>query len=404
MAPAPPGAVVDLAGVELRWWDLHLRVAHRAGAGAGASRPVVAVRVVGTDGSEGFGECAALAAPTYSEEYAAGAWDVLRHHLVPRLLAPGPPAAGQPTGSASGPPSGEPAGTPAAPWLAAARAVQQLLAPVRGHAMAKAALELAVVDAVLRRQGLSLAEALGVTATTVEAGAVVGFHDDEASLLAEVEELAAAGYRRVKVKIGPGWDRRPLAALREAFPTLGLQADANGAYRRADRGLLQRLDDLQLLCLEQPLAPDDLLGHAELAATLRTPVCLDESLTSVAAVAGALQLGACSVVCVKPARLGGLAPTLDALAWCRTAGAGAWCGGMFESGLARAANATVAALPEMTLPGDLGGGDHFAEGDPCGALPVDRGRARLWRQPGVGPAPSPAAGAVSGQVTWVTGG
>ena len=270
--------------------------------------------------------------------------------------------------------------------------------------MAKAALELAVVDAVLRRQGVSLADALGVTATTVEAGAVVGFHDDEASLLAEVEELAAAGYRRVKVKIGPGWDRRPLAALREAFPTLGLQADANGAYRRADRGLLQRLDDLQLLCLEQPLAPDDLLGHAELAATLRTPVCLDESLTSVAAVAGALQLGACSVVCVKPARLGGLAPTLDALAWCRTAGAGAWCGGMFESGLARAANATVAALPEMTLPGDLGGGDRFAEGDPCGALPVDRGRARLWRQPGVGPAPSPAAEAVSGQVIWLPGG
>lgn len=347
--------------------------------GSTLERPVVVARV-DTDGADGWGECAALEAPTYSEEYAEGAWSVLNDHLVPLLLEES-----RRDGSR----------------LAEATSISSLLAPVRGNAMAKACIEMAVLDAELRDSGRSLADRLGVRRDEVRAGAVVGldFHahpDALGPLLDEVEARATQGYTRVKIKIAPGFDLTTLAAVRRAFPGLGLQADANGAYRLDDPDhlrALQALDELALLCVEQPLDPDDLVGHARLARDIETPVCLDESVSSLGRLREAIALQACDMVCVKPARLGGLLQAVAASEICSAAGIPIWCGGMLETCLARSANAAVAGLPGFVLPGDLSGGERFVESDPflAGAGPdVHRDAVAVvavHRGAGVGPAP-----------------
>jgi O-succinylbenzoate synthase len=355
-----------LEGVELVWLGFHLRTPMGTATGAHADRPVVALRVR-TDEAEGFGECAALDSPTYSEEYAAGAWQVLQEHLVPELLRT----------FATGADKRPLHPTDVGPALAA----------VRGHAMAKAAVEMAVLDAFLRGRDESLSSYLGVRNTRIEAGAVVGTHDTVDDLLADVSGLVAVGYQRVRVKISPGWDLEPLRALRAAFPKLVLQADANGSYAGQAALSLRALDAFELTCLEQPFAAEDLLGHAALARELDTPICLDESLTSVDRLTEAITLGACEVACVKPARLGGYLPAVRALEHCMATGVPAWCGGMFETGFARAGNAAFAGLPGCSLPGDFTAGERFVEQDPAGPLVLDGGTVAVHAGSGVGPAP-----------------
>jgi O-succinylbenzoate synthase len=264
--------------------------------------------------------------------------------------------------------------------------------------MAKACLEMAVLDAHLRFRGRSFAEHLGIRSTQVETGAVVGLTDQSGlpELLEHVQKLAALGYSRVKVKIAPGSDTAILTALRNAFPVLGLQADANGAYCLSDpshRKALDAIDDLALLCIEQPLDPDDLAAHRELAATLKTPVCLDESITSLGRLRDAISLEACDMVCIKPSRLGGLLRAVEAHDICREASIPVWCGGMLETAFARSANATLSCLPGFTLPGDLEGGVRFRESDPFLEGSADPGPAgptvAIYSDPGVGPAPDP---------------
>jgi len=268
--------------------------------------------------------------------------------------------------------------------------------------MAKAALEMAVLDAYLRSVDESLASYLGVRVSAVDAGAVVGLHPSTEALVEEVGALVAAGYRRVKVKVLPGRDVAPLTAIREAFPELALQADANGSYDRHRSRRLTGLDELGLVCLEQPLPPDDLIGHAELARRLDTPVCLDESLSSMARLSDAVELGACEVACLKPARLGGYLQAVQALEICTAAGIPAWCGGMFETGFARAANAAFAGLSGCTLPGDFSGGERFVEADPAGTVSVVDGRVSIYEGPGVGPAFDPEKlAAVTERLAWL---
>jgi O-succinylbenzoate synthase len=364
-----------IEAVELRWLDLHLRRPHRSATGVEEARPVVMARVE-TGVGIGYGECAALATPAYAEEYADGAWAVLADHLVPRLLA----ALG---------PGGARGGPAPSSWQGVADAVAEAMSGVSGHHMAKACLEMAAVDAWLRGRDQSLADVLGVTVTSVEAGAVAGVHDRVEDLVAAVGELAAAGYRRVKVKIGPGWDTAPLGELRRAFPLLGLQADGNGAYGPEHTIVLSSLDGLGLLCLEQPFPADDLVALARLAAMIDTPVCLDEAATSAARLREAMALGACDMVCVKPGRLGGLRPAVEIHDWARAASVPLWVGGMLETGLARSANAALSALPGFVLPGDLSGGDRFVEEDPVPGPEPEDGRVALHTGPGVGPAPDP---------------
>jgi O-succinylbenzoate synthase len=313
-------------------------------------REVLVLRV-SLDDQEGIAECAALPEPTYTGEYVDGAFDVLRRYLVPSVW-------------------GE-------------------TVPVVGHPMAASALQTALLDARLRRDGRSLAQHLGAERTAVPAGAAVGFAPDIGHLLAEVEALVAHGYRRIKVKIRPGWDVEPLAAVRELVgPKMLLQADANGAYRLADSPQLQRLERLDLTLIEQPLPADDLLGHAELARRLTLPVCLDESIDSLPMAALALELGACSVVCVKPGRVGGLETAAAIHDLCRDTGADAWVGGMLETGIGRAALLALAALPGFTLPGDLSATGRWYADDLTHRLDLDPdGRLAVPTGAGVSPLP-----------------
>ncbi|HZV50139.1 MAG TPA: o-succinylbenzoate synthase [Candidatus Dormibacteraeota bacterium] len=341
-----------LERVELRRLRLPLVAPFRTAAGLQRDRDVLVVKVT-TDLGEGWGECAALGEPTYTSEYTEGARHVIRRHLLPRLLGR---------------------------ELQGAEEVAEALRPVRGHPMARACLEMALLDAELRARGEPLARHLGAVRSAVDCGAAIGLKDSIGHLLEAVEGALAAGYRRVKLKIEPGWDLEPVQAVRERFGPIPLQVDANGAYELGDLGRLARLDHLDLLMIEQPFAEDDLRAHVELARRLRTPICLDESITSARAAATAIVLGACSIVNLKPGRVGGYFEARRVHDVCQAHGVPVWVGGMLETGLGRAANLALAALPNCVLPGDLSAADrHLAQDltDPPvmrdGRLPVPTG-------------------------------
>jgi O-succinylbenzoate synthase len=255
--------------------------------------------------------------------------------------------------------------------------------------MAKAALETAVLDADLRRHGVSFASALGATRTTVPCGVSVGIHESVPALLDTVDEYLEAGYLRIKLKIEPGWDVEPVRAVRERFGDILLQVDANTAYRRGDVRHLARLDDFDLLLLEQPLAAHDLLGHAELARLLGTPICLDESIVSAQAAADAIALGACRIVNIKPGRVGGHLEARRIHDVCVAHDVPVWCGGMLETGLGRAANLALAALPGFVLPGDTSASDRYYTTDLTEPFVLDEGHLVVPRGPGTGVSPLP---------------
>lgn len=369
------GQGVGLLAVQLWLVELPFLRPVRTARGTHRQRPLVMVQVVANaSGSlvEGWGECAALADTTFDSEDVTRSFALLEHALVPGLVDLAPVA------GARLPRPSELAGTRQA-------------AP--DGTLAYAALEMAVADAHLRAEGRSLAGALGVEGRQVPVGAVVGQADSIEQLVAEVGPWVEAGCRRIKMKIGPGWDVEPVEAVTRTFPDLSVQVDANGSYREDQAGLLEALDPFGLLCIEQPLDRADLAGHARLAARLATPVCLDESLDSFRSTRTALDQGACSVVCVKPARLGGLGAALDVIGLCAESGVPMWMGGMYESGYARGVNATLAALPGLAWPGDLSPAEGY--------LGVDLVPRRILRRddtdrslvvdlptgPGLGPAP-----------------
>jgi O-succinylbenzoate synthase len=354
-----------LGRVELRRIALPLVTPFRTSFGVQRARDVLLVRVELADAddptrsAEGWGECVAMAEPGYSSEYVDGAQHVMVHHLVPRLRS---------------------AGTLEAATVAPA------LGGVQGHPMAKASLEMAVLDAQLRAEGRSFAEFLGVRRTRVPSGVSVGIHDTADDLLAAVQGYLDDGYVRVKLKIEPGHDLEPVALVRELVgPGTALQVDANTAYRRTDGTHLRRLDEFDLLLVEQPLPEEDLLGHARLAEEIATPVCLDESLHSAAGTADAIELGACEVANVKPGRVGGYLEGVRVHDVCVATGTPAWCGGMLETGIGRAANAAFAALPGFTLPGDISAAGRFYEQDiVTSAITLDDGHVAVPSGPGLG--------------------
>lgn len=282
---------------------------------------LVTVRAAGLTA---FGECVADHHPGYLPETLGTAAHVLRDFLVPLAFA-------------------APVTTP--------QELAARLAAVRGHEMAKAALEMAAWDLCARRDGVSLAAALGGTRGRIAAGVSVGLQRDDAALVDKVAEELAAGYQRVKVKIKPGRDETALRALHERFPDLHVVADANSAYTLADAERLARLDAFRPAMLEQPLHWDDVLDHAALAKRIRTPICLDESLRSAARVAQAIDVGAAAVVNLKPGRVGGFTESVAIHDLCVARGVPLWCGGMVESGIGRLFNVHVQALPGFE-PGD----------------------------------------------------
>nr|WP_297081753.1 o-succinylbenzoate synthase [uncultured Demequina sp.] len=326
------------------------------------ARTVVAVEVAArVDGAEvtGWGECGALAEPVYSEEYASGAVDVTERFLLPRL------AQAQRADALS------------------AETVGTHLEAVVGHRMAKAALESALLDGQLKAAGTSFADYLGVTRDRVPSGVSVGIQDSIPRLRDVVQGYLDEGYRRIKLKIQPGWDVEPVRAVREAHPDVPLQVDANAAYTLVDAAHLRRLDAFDLLLIEQPLAEDDLRQHAELARAMSTPMCLDESVVSVASAADAIALGAAAVINIKPSRVGGYLESRRIHDLARAHGVAVWCGGMLETGLARGANAALAGLPGFTLPGDISASSRFYDRDLTTPYVIDDGHIAVPSFPGL---------------------
>ena len=353
---------MKVEGAELRRISIPLRAPFRTSFGTQTVRDVLLVRIV-TDRAEGWGECAAMTEPLYSPEYVDAASEVLARFLLPRLAD--------------------------LEHLDVAT-LGPALAGVKGHPMAKAALEMALLDAQLRADGVALAGYLGAVRRTVPAGVSVGIAGSIAELLATVAAFLDQGYLRIKLKIQPGWDVEPVGAVRERFGAeIALQVDANAAYTLADAAQLARLDPFHLLLIEQPLAEDDLRQHAELARRVATPICLDESITSARAAADAIALGACSVVNIKAGRVGGLLEARRVHDVCAAHGVPVWCGGMLETGIGRAANVALAALPGFVLPGDTSASDRYYATDLTEPFVLQDGHVAVPQGPGIGPPPRP---------------
>ncbi len=313
------------------------------------------------EGLVGWGECACPADPYYCPETVETCWHILRDFLVPRVL-------------------GKDWGT--------IEEFVGLYGPVKGNRFARSGLELAAWDLLGRRDGRSLATMLGATRPHVESGVSLGIEDDPARLAALIEEYAAEGYRRIKLKIGPGHDIDLVRGVRDRFPDLPLQVDANSAYTLEDADRLRALDDFGLILIEQPLADDDIVDHARLQRLLRTPVCLDESLHTAADARKAIELGSCRVVNIKVSRVGGPLEARRMHDVCRAAGIPVWCGGMHEFGIGRAANLAVAALPGFELPGDVSGSQKYYREDLIEPpIRAEGGRIAVPVGPGLGVEP-----------------
>jgi O-succinylbenzoate synthase len=351
---------VKIDMVELRRIAMPLRRPFRTSFGTQNERDVLLVRVV-TDIGEGWGECVALADPVYSSEYVSGAHQVLRDYLVPQVMA--------------------------AP-LSSARRMADRVSGIMGHRMAKAALETALLDAELRAASMSLATYLGGIRDRVDCGVSVGIASSIPELVDEVRGYVEEGYRRIKLKVEPGWDVEPMAAVRAEFgDDLLLQVDANTAYTTADLRQLARFDEFGLLLIEQPFAEEDLESHRVLSEAIRTPVCLDESVVSAASAADAIRRGACSVVNIKAGRVGGYLEAARVHDVCAALGVPVWCGGMLETGLGRAANVALASLPGFTLPGDTSGSGRFYREDITEPFVLENGQLPVPQGPGIGGQP-----------------
>ena len=291
---------------------------------------------VDTDLASGWGECVADIAPGFSEEFNEGVWLLLHDWLVPALLAAGEVGIDD---------------------------VDRVFVSVRGHPMAKATLIDAVVDADLRARGWSLARCLGAERDRVACGVSVGIARTTDELVDQVAGYLDEGYQRIKLKIEPGLDVDRVRAVREAYPEIALSVDANAAYTSPTLDVFHALDEFDLLMIEQPLHHDDLVMHAELQRRIRTDVCLDESIRSAAHAEAALRLGACRIINVKQGRVGGVSEARAIHDAARAAGVPVWCGGMLETGLGRAQNLALAAMPGFTLPGDTSASARYFPDD-----------------------------------------
>jgi O-succinylbenzoate synthase len=325
-----------IATVELA--EIRLPLVHyfETSFGRTTERRIILVRVRDPEGAEGWGECTAGENPFYSDEWTTSAWATLATFLAPMVK-------GREVLSAS--------------------SVSSLMSAVRGHRMAKAAIETACWDLEAKRKGLPLWKHLGGVRQEIPCGVSIGIQETPEKLLEKIERELAAGYRRIKIKIKPGWDARIVERVRERFPDIPLTTDANSAYTLNDVALFRALDQFNLMMIEQPLAHDDILDHAELQRQVRTPICLDESIHSSDDARHAIQLGACRIINVKLGRVGGHAEARRVERACRERGTPVWCGGMLESGVGRAHNIAMSTLEGFTLPGDVSASARYWDED-----------------------------------------
>lgn len=354
---------MKLEAVELIRLNVPLKSAFRTSFSSVSTHEVVWVHAI-TDEGEGWAECGANDRPDYSYEYHTGAMAVMREFILPDLFALGNDL------SAEGV-------APSLHWIKQSR-------------MAKAAVETAILDAQLRGSNTSFAKYFGATKDRVPAGVSVGIMDSLSELMGYVEGYLAEGYLRIKLKIEPGWDYEPVKLVRETFgPDLLLQVDANTAYTRDDFDLLKRLDEFNLLLIEQPIDEEDVLGHAKLADYIETPVCLDESIVSANSARDAIELGAAEIINIKPARVGGYIEAVKIHDISVANKIPVWCGGMLETGIGRAANLALAAMPGFTLPGDTSASSRYFETDLTEPFVLVDGHISVPTGAGIGVDPIP---------------
>ncbi len=321
--------------IEIHHLRMPLKSAFETSFGRSVTRDCLFLRVY-ADGIEGFGECAADYDPGYSSETAGTSWYILQEFIFPKVI---------------GMDFSHPAD------------FQECVANVRGHRMAKAALEMALWDIYGKQNNQSLKNLLNGTKERVEVGVSVGIQKDPTTLVKTVEKYLEDGYQRIKIKIKPGRDIEDAKAVRSAFPLIRLQVDANSAYTLKDAQRLIPLDELNLLLIEQPLDEEDLWDHHKLQKMLRTPICLDESILSLQHARQALEMQSCRVINIKAGRVGGLSEGKKIHDYCYQQSVPVWCGGMLETGVGRASNLALASLPGFTLPGDISATDRYYDED-----------------------------------------
>jgi O-succinylbenzoate synthase len=354
--------VTTVRRIELRLIGLPLVRPFRTSMGVATRKECVLVRVE-TDDAEGWGECVADLEPDFSAEWNGSAWGAITTFFGPALLAASE---------------------------VSASSLEALFAPWRGNRMAKATLVDAVLDAELRAHGGSLASALGANKNAVVCGVSVGITETTDALREQVDGYLAEGYRRIKLKIEPGLDVERVGAIRRDHPDILLSVDANAAYTLADLDIFRALDGFDLLMVEQPLHHEDLVEHAKLQAQIRTDLCLDESIRCAADASAALELGACRIVNIKQGRVGGVLEARAIHDVCVAGGVPVWCGGMLETGIGRATNLALAAMPGFTLPNDTSASARYFREDLTDPFVVESdGTMRVPSGPGIGVVPDP---------------
>lgn len=294
------------------------------------------IEVKDANGNSGWGESGAFHAPWYNEETIETNRHMLEDFLIPALLNKN---------------------------IEHPDEVATIFSDFRRNYMAKAAIETAVWDLYARKKGISLAKALGGEKTKIEVGVSIGIQDTVDDLLRIIYGHVNEGYKRMKVKIAPGWDIDVIRQIRQQFPDVPLMADANSAYTLEDIGLLKRLDEFNLMMIEQPLAADDIIDHAKLQREIATPICLDESIHSYEDTRQAIELGSCKIINIKVGRVGGLTESKRIHDLCQKHDIAVWCGGMLEAGVGRAHNIALTTLGNFNLPGDTAGSSRYWEKD-----------------------------------------
>lgn len=345
---------MKIEAITLRELRMKLKAPFETSFGVTHNRRILLVEVM-ADGVRGWGEITAMETPGYNSETTETAWHVLRDFLCPLLINQS---------------------------FSNATEVPALFRGIRGHQMAKAGLENAIWDIESQQAGESLAKLLGGTRSSIACGVSLGIRDTPQALVEKVAEEVGSGYQRIKLKVKPGKDVHFVSAVRGEFPEILLSVDANSAYELGDADHLRQLDAYNLLMIEQPLQWDDIHSHAKLQAKMRTAICLDECINNVAHARAAIESGACRIINIKLGRVGGHTGAREVHDVCQQANVPVWCGGMLESGIGRAHNIAMSALPQFTLPGDVSASRRYwaediiepeVEVSPQGTISVPQG-------------------------------
>lgn len=324
-----------IENIELRHVKLVLVAPFVTSMGVEYDEEHIIVRVDG-EGLTGWGESVAEGTPFYSYETVKTAWHILEDFLIPAIL-------GKELNSIDD----------------AIKAWEK----VRGHRMAKAGLEAALWDLFAKKENKSLSQMIGGVKKKVEVGVSIGIQSSPGELVKKVESYLNEGYKRIKIKIAPGSDIELVKAIRNNFPDILFQVDANSAFKLSDINLFKAMDEYDLLLIEQPLSCDDIYDHSKLQRVLKTPICLDESIHSLADANAALELDSCRIINIKPGRVGGFTESKNIHDLCASKSIPVWCGGMLESGIGRAGNVALASLPNFTLPGDISASKRYYKED-----------------------------------------